>query len=129
MLVIAPSAQAQNAGALAGTLAEGVRCDDANALTDLTANLAKTKTTAEEMVTSALTTVAADPKACEPLRVAAQSLLSEAGTVNSAEANQPDPARALVEATLAEADRRSAAMKFEVGPPPLNLSRGRRGGS
>lgn len=129
MLFIAPSAQAQDASALAGTLAQGVRCEGANALTDLTANLAKVPSTAAEMVTTALTTLAADTKSCEPVRAAAQSLLSEGGTVNSAEAKQLDPARALVDATLAEADKRSAAMKFEVGPPPLNLSRGRRGGS
>ena len=60
---------------------------------------------------------------------AAVTLLAGPGTPAEANSSDPDQARALVDATLAEADRRSAAMKFEVGPPPLNLSRGRRSGS
>jgi hypothetical protein len=124
-----PAAQAQEINELANTLTEGVRCDEANALTDLSANLAKVPSAAAEMVTGALTALAADEATCDPVRVAALSLVADSGTLADTGANAPDPARALVEATLAEADRRAAAMKFEVGPPPLNLSRGRRGGS
>jgi hypothetical protein len=129
MLAIAPVAQAQNADALASTLAEGVRCEDGGALTDLNANLAKVSAAAAELVTGALTTLAADQAICAPVRDAAVTLLAGPGTPAEANSSDPDQARALVDATLAEADRRSAAMKFEVGPPPLNLSRGRRSGS
>ena len=34
-------------------------------------------------------------------------------------------ARAIVAATLAEADRRVANMKFVIGPPPRNMTKGR----
>ena len=34
---------------------------------------------------------------------------------------------AIINATLAEADRRAASLKFEVGPPPRNVTRGREG--
>lgn len=129
MLAAFPAAQAQESDELANKLAGGVRCDEANALADLSANLAKVPSAAAEMVTGALTALAADEATCEPVRAAALSLVAETGTLADAGANAPDPARALVEATLVEADRRAAAMKFEVGPPPLNLSRGRRGGS
>jgi len=129
MLALVPSAEAQDAAQLAKSLTDGVRCEPANALADLSANVARVQQTAAEMVTAVLTTVAGDQAVCEPVRVAAQTLVADAGTRAAAETKEPDQARALVEATLAEADRRSAAMKFEVGPPPLNLSRGRRGGS
>ena len=129
MLVMVPAANAQDVDELTKTLTDGVRCEDASALPDLSANLAKVPSAAAEMVTAALTALAADETTCEPVRVAALSLVADTGTPADTGANAPDPARALVEATLAEADRRAAAMKFEVGPPPLNLSRGRRGGS
>ena len=30
-----------------------------------------------------------------------------------------------IDQTLAEADRKAASLKFEVGPPPRNMTRGR----
>lgn len=129
MLALVPAAQAQDVDELTTKLIDGLRCEDASALTDLSANLAKVPSAAAEMVTAALSAIAADEATCEPVRVAAQSLVADRGTLADSVASAPDAARALVEATLAEADRRAAAMKFEVGPPPLNLSRGRRGGS
>lgn len=129
MLAMIPAASPQDANEFSTTLAEGVRCDDANALTDLSANLAKAPAAAAEMVTTALAALAGDDAICGPVRSAALSLVADPGTLAGVEPAAPDPARSLVEATLAEADRRAAAMKFEVGPPPLNLSRGRRGGS
>ncbi len=129
MLAAVPAAHAQDAGELSKTLAIGVRCEEANALRDLSTNVAKVPAGAADVVTDALTTLAADDAACEPLRAAALSLVTESGTLAHAQAAAPNSARAIVEATLAEADRRAATMKFEVGPPPLNLSRGRRGGS
>lgn len=128
MLAVIPTAQAQaqDVAALARILAEDVRCQAPDAMADLVANVAEVQPVVGELVADALTFLGADATACEPVRAAALAL---APTVDGTAVNVRDPARGIVEATLAEADRRASAMKFEVGPPPLNLSRGRKGGS
>lgn len=110
-------------------LAEGARCQEGEAADDLSANITRAEPVSDDLVASALALLGADNTACEPVREAARALGVELSVAMEPDASVTDPARALVAATLAEADRRAAAMKFEVGPPPLNLSRGRQGGS
>ena len=129
MMALAPTAHAQDAAALAGVLGADVKCQDTRAMTDLTANVSESGGTDQAMLLEALTLIGADEAACIQLRDAARSLAADLTAAVNPEAGVKVAARAVVDATLAEADRRSASMKFEVGPPPLNLSRGRRGGS
>lgn len=82
------------------------------------------------VVLDALTLLGADPGVCEPLRDAARAEMDvRTSAIAGDKVNVEIAARAAVDATLAEAERRAASMKFEVGPPPLNLSRGKTGGS
>lgn len=84
----------------------------------------------QAVVLDALTLLGADPEVCEPLRIAARAEMDvRTSAIAGDEGNVEIAARAAVDATLAEAERRAASMKFEVGPPPLNLSRGKTGGS
>ncbi len=131
MLATFPGAYAQTREVvdLAATLAEGARCDAADSASDLSANIAKVQPGAAEMVIDALTALGSGNAVCEPVRMAALSLAAGMQAPADPDADVRDAARALVDATLAEADRRAASLKFEVGPPPLNLSRVRKGGS
>lgn len=130
-MALAVPAQAQSPlpAELGKTLGEGVRCQDENAPADLTVNISKVQSADRSLVADALAALAADEKACEPVRAAALALRGDYIAAAAPDANVTDSARAVVEAALADAERRTAALKFEVGPPPLNLSRGRKGGS
>lgn len=128
-MALAPAAHAQDAAALAKSLGADVRCQETRAVADLSANVAESGGTDQTMLLEALTLIGADEAACTQVRDAARSLAADLTASVNPEAGVKVAARAVVDATLAEADRRSASMKFEVGPPPLNLSRGRRGGS
>ncbi|OYW43586.1 MAG: hypothetical protein B7Z38_00855 [Rhodobacterales bacterium 12-64-8] len=129
MMTLAPTAHAQDAAALADVLTADVRCQDTRTITDLSANVSESGGTDQAMLLEALTLIGADEAACIQVREAARSLAADLAPSVNPEAGVKIAARAVVDATLAEADRRSASMKFEVGPPPLNLSRGRKGGS
>lgn len=130
LAVAAPHAFAQDAD-LVGQLASSVRCASPSAKSDLEYNIKKLGTTGGEAIGAALTTLAADPQRCEPLRQAATEL---AGVYVIA----PPPtaqdlaaiaARATVNQSLAEAEANAANLRFEVGPPPRNMTKGRGGGS
>lgn len=126
LLAITPAAFAQDAAGLAKTMGEGVRCLEDRAFGDLSETLTRIGPADPVVVLDALALLGADAEICEPLRLAAQTLAAERSATDlGGEVNVTDAARAAVDATLAEADRRAASMKFEVGPPPLNLSRGR----
>lgn len=130
LLALAPVAHAQEAADLASSFSNGVRCQQERATDDLSYNIARAGEADPIRIIDALTRLGADEGACEPMRLAAQTLASEWSTrTGSDQVNELEAARRAVDATLAEAERRAAAMKFEVGPPPLNLSRGKTGGS
>jgi hypothetical protein len=128
LLAVTPTAFAQDAASLAKTLGQGVRCLDDRASGDLSEAVARVGNVDPVVVLDALTALSVDTATCQPVRTAAVALITER-TALSNEVNVQDAARAVVDATLAEAELRAASMKFEVGPPPLNLSRGRSGGS
>jgi hypothetical protein len=130
LLAMTPAAFAQDAAGLAKTIGQGVRCLEDRAFDDLAEMLVRVGENDQAIVLDALTLLGADPAVCEPLRAAAQTIAGERSTAGASnEVNVTEAARAAVDATLADAELRAASMKFEVGPPPLNLSRGRSGGS
>ncbi|MDP3738001.1 MAG: hypothetical protein Q8R02_11460 [Hyphomonadaceae bacterium] len=84
---------------------------------------------ADDAVIAALNQISADASVCSPARDAATEL-SNAIVDASASAAIREIAVAsgsIVGVTLAEADRRAANLKFKVGPPPRNMTKGREG--
>lgn len=128
LLASTPAAHAQDAAGLARTIGQGVRCLDDRASADLADAVTRVENLDAVLVLDALNVLATDTATCQPLRTAAVALIAERSAPGG-EVNEADAARAVVDATLAEAELRASSMKFEVGPPPLNLSRGRSGGS
>ena len=130
LLATTPAAFAQDAAGLARTIEKGVRCLEDRAAGDLAENLDRIADNDAIIVLDAQSLLGADEAVCDPLRAAARNLAAQrAPGATGNEVNVTEAARAAVDATLADAERRAASMKFEVGPPPLNLSRGRSDGS
>jgi hypothetical protein len=127
MLVFTASqAFGQAVDGLAAQLAKGAACASPDASDGLLTAVAKTAAPAADIL-AALEVIAGDANACEPVRSAAKELaVSLAGSVPAAAEFQTAVASipAIAE-TQAEAERRAASLKFEVGPPPANLTRGR----
>jgi len=125
----APVASAQAADGLAAKLAKDVACVAPGASAGLQANVAKAAAAPADVL-AALYAIAADTAACAPVRSAATEL---AVSLTPAPLRPPgDPITAasntVIANTLAEAERRASNMKFEVGPPPPRLTRGRSAG-
>jgi len=119
-----PAALAQDAN-LVGSLTEGVRCSATNAKEDLESNIRKLQA-ANELIGAALGSVANDEGSCQPMRDAANELVAVYLIATPAPVEDPSAAaRQVIDQTLADADRKAASMKFEVGPPPRNMTRGR----
>ncbi|MDP3493652.1 MAG: hypothetical protein Q8R82_11090, partial [Hyphomonadaceae bacterium] len=112
---------------ITGPLTEGVRCFGSNAREDLGFNIKKLGDAAAEALGPALERVANDESRCAPLREAARELAATYVVVPEPSAGQQASvsSRLVVEQTLAEADRNAASLKFEVGPPPRNMTKGR----
>jgi hypothetical protein len=139
-LVAAPSV-AQTANTLVADLRKGVPCASASAAQSaMEANIGKATAVAAD-IDAALTTINADGSICSALRDAANGIkAARAGATASAAAPaaasaplgvSPDIAatsREAVAAALAEGERRAASLKFEVGPPPPSLTKGRNSG-
>lgn len=127
---MAPVALAQDAD-IVGPLTENVRCFGANAREDLGFNIKKLGNATAEALGAALNQVANDAARCAPLREAAKELAATYVVVPelTPEEQASASAREVVAQTLAEADRNAASMKFEVGPPPRNMTKGRGAGS
>lgn len=125
LLIPAPYAVAQDPD-LSLALAGNVRCS-VSAKDDIAYNIKKL-TAAPEAIAAALNLIAADQARCSPVREAATALA--AGYVPAAPAQTPEQqqaaqTQAILAQTLAEADKQAAQLKFEVGPPPRNMTSGR----
>ncbi len=129
MLVAAP-ALGQGAKTLAADLRKDVPCSS-GAMSALEAAITRSEAPTAD-IAAALDTVAADPDACQPLHDAAIGLaISRAGPAvgdDTSDDRIAAASRSIVAQTLAEAERRAANLKFEVGPPPPNLTKGRNPG-
>jgi hypothetical protein len=119
------AALAQDAD-IVGPLTEGVRCSGSNAKEDLEFNIRKLEAT-DEAISVALGLVANDEVWCQPMRDAANELILVYPVATPAPVEDPSAitARQVIDQTLADADRKAASLKFEVGPPPRNMTRGR----
>jgi len=122
---LAPVVSAQDAD-IVGPLTEGVRCFDPGAKDDLGFNIKKLGKS-DDLIAAALNRVAADQTWCEPMRAAAAELANTyiVSPVPTEEELAAEAARQVLAQTLAEADERVGALKFEAGPPPRNMTRGR----
>lgn len=127
-------------------LKAGTTCVEPDAAKRLQRNVDASAAERTSLLT-ALDEISIDPKACAPIRDAASALameLSKAKTTPDPEPDHtvdvdPDPdldpeaaeaddaaaSVARMQQALAEADLRAASMRFEVGPPPRNLTRSR----
>ncbi len=126
-LILASPALAQGAGDLGKTLVKGASCASAaNAKADLGSNVTAAKAASEDVIAS-LGEIASDASICQPLRDAARDKATELSANAAAQHDDEVTAasRAVVDAALAEAEQRVANLKFEVGPPPRNLTRAR----
>lgn len=122
--VFAPIAAGQDVN-LVAKLKAGVACTESDAGSQLLRNADASAASLTDLL-MALDSISIDDTACVPIRDAASSLALELSDANPG----LDPAEATasverMEQALAEADKRAAAMRFEVGPPPRNLTRSR----
>lgn len=122
---LAPIVSAQDAD-IVGPLTEGVRCSSTGAKEDLGLNITKLGKT-DDVIGAALNSVAADQTRCEPIRAAAAELAATyiAFAPPTEEELAAEAARQKLAQTLAEADQRVGTLKFEMGPPPRNMTRER----
>ena len=124
LLIAAPSAFAQDTDPSA-VLTNGVRCSPAYARQDIEANIRK-QGMPVETVLAVLNLVAGDAQRCAAIRDAATELVASPELAALA---VPDPvaaqSQAIVAQTLAEANSRAGQLKFDVGPPPRNMTDGR----
>ena len=123
-----PSASAQRDN-LTGKLTAGVVCTVPGAEATLRYNISKAAAAPSD-IASALNAIVGDPTACGPMRDAASKLAASITLRTSADAKDRAPAASskIIADALAEAERRAANMKFEVGPPPAKVTRGRNPG-
>lgn len=129
LALTAPQAFGQAVDGLAAELAKGVTCASPDASDGLLTAVAKATAHAADIL-AALEFIGSDAAACEPVRNAAKELaVSLAASASAAAEVQTAPASSTVLAEVeAEAERRTASLKFEVGPPPPNLTKGRSSG-
>jgi hypothetical protein len=137
LTLAAPEAAGQVAGGLAPEFARDLACASPDASIGLLAAVARTTAPSADIL-AALGAIAEDAAACEPIRNAAKELaISLAASVPAAPTVPVVPAvSAVPEASSAAASssvvaeiradpERATSLKFEVGPPPPNLTRGR----
>lgn len=122
---LAPLVYAQETD-IVGPLTENVRCFGTNAKEDLGYNIKKLEKP-DDVIGAALNRVAADQTRCEPMRTAAAELAAiyVVTPPPTEEELAAEAARQALAKTLAEADQRVGALKFELGPPPRNMTRTR----
>jgi hypothetical protein len=126
---VAGAQDADRTTALAEMLQAGVPCTVRDATHYLSTNVDSSAASTQELIT-ALRGIALDLDICAPIRSAASEQagsLSETGL--AADPQVAALARERIAQTFQEAERHAGTMRFEVGPPPRNLTRGNRGPS
>ena len=127
-LATASAADAQRSD-LATMLEAGVPCTIGDAARYLSSNVYRSPASTRDLI-AALNELAIDMELCAPIRSAASdqaASLSETGlAVDPVDAAI---ARDRIVQTFQEAETHAGSMRFEVGPPPRNLTRGKGGGS
>lgn len=113
---------------LSTTLQAGVPCTIPDAARYLSMNVYRSSASTRELIT-ALGELALNMEVCAPIRSAASEQaagLSETGL--AADPMAAAMARERIAQTFQEAETHAGTMRFEVGPPPRNLTRGTGGG-
>lgn len=98
-------------------------CDGGDALDVLSANAERSGAEASDLIV-AFERIAADPYTCEAVRSGAESL-SRTFTIQVAGEDEMSAraAREQLDIILRLAEQQATDLKFEVGPPPRNLTR------
>lgn len=128
VLAAAGAATAQTPDQMTGltaTLQAGVPCTASGATRYLSMNVYRSSASTRELI-SALRVLALDLDICAPIRTAASeqaASLSETGL--AADPMAAELAREQIARTFQEAETSAGTMRFEVGPPPRNLTRGK----
>ena len=120
----APTLEPDMVVGLATTLQAGVPCTIPGAARYLSMNVYRSPASTRELIT-ALGELAVDLEVCAPIRSAASDQaagLSETGL--AADPMAAALARERIAQTFQEAETHAGTMRFEVGPPPRNLTRG-----
>lgn len=130
MLAAAP-AIAQQAVNDTAQFVRGVSCASiAEARTDLEGVVSQLlQGSTDDVLISVLNQISADASVCSPARDAAAAMSATIIEASAAAASREIAAASgsIVGVTLAEADRRAANLKFKIGPPPRNMTKGREG--
>lgn len=106
-------------------LKTGVVCAEPNAANQLLLNTDAAGASLPDLLT-ALGELSIDPSICIQIRDAASVLAQQLNLSNPGlDAEQAAAAAERMRQVLAEADQRAASARFEVGPPPRNLTRNR----
>jgi hypothetical protein len=122
VLAIAPAAYAQPAE-LAQRLRSGVPCMFGDPLGQMKRNVARAKVTKEEIII-ALAEISADPKICLAQQNAAKAISPDLAERLADELVAAELAeREKLEQVLREAEVQATTLRFEVGPPPRNVTR------
>lgn len=121
-----PQTFAQEVERLSAVLVKDVSCGSTDALDGLNANIAASGASSPD-VQIALGVIAADAAVCPAIRDAARGFVLSPPP-SPAGGHAASASSAVIADALAEAERRAANMKFEVGPPPPRLTRGRNPG-
>lgn len=132
-LLAAPCAIAQTPAAGPDALTKDVACAASAAKPALDANVRKELGDgqgARSAMAARLNQISSDSTVCGPVRDAAKDLASTYAAADPASGPTASHApNAAVAEALAEAQRRLANLKFEVGPPPRNMTKGRTSGT
>ena len=122
ILAASGAAEAQDAN-LADELKRGAQCAWDDPSDELRRNVEKSDAHPAD-IAAALSGIASDPKTCEAVRAAArreaEGMADDPMVIDAAAAQA---ARQRLEQALREADQHAANLRFEVGPPPRNLTR------
>lgn len=118
---------------LAASLSDGLSCSGAGP-GDVLEDRAKKSGAAPADLGVALALISSNSDLCPPIRTAASALAGEYSTqqaqalADAQKAKADEAARAVLSADEIEAQVAAASTKFEIGPPPRNLTRGRAAG-
>jgi hypothetical protein len=134
LLAVAMPAFAQKAGVVAADLRKNVACAAPAARSGLEAAIGRSTALAAD-IDLALKAISDDTAICSPQRDAALAIASARSSRAGAPETSPSlsnplapTSREAVAAALAEAERQANNLKFEVGPPPPTITKGRNSG-
>lgn len=125
--LFAMPASSQTAPAPGDSLATGVACTKADAVSGLNANIQTAIAAgqgAPDTISQRLNQISADGTICQAVRDAAKDLASAYVPAPADLDEAAKASSAIFAEAMAEARRRAANLTFELGPPPRHLTKG-----